>query len=109
MKSKMFAIIICMAFIAGCMPQVDITKTAKGYFDPTVADNVEVLMTVPTRKFVEIGTITAIKFYPNDQAKLHNALRAKAAPLGANAVILRDTGIDKNGQYWATGVAIRYE
>jgi len=42
---------------------------------------------------------------------MHNAIRAKSAALGANAVILTDEGLNPGpfGTYlrWATGVAIR--
>jgi hypothetical protein len=40
---------------------------------------------------------------------MHNAIRAKVAPLGANAVILMSQGINPNNKIWAMGVAIRYK
>jgi hypothetical protein len=40
---------------------------------------------------------------------MHNSLRAKCAPLGANAVVLGSSGIDYEGYYWASGVAIRFK
>ncbi len=45
---------------------------------------------------------------PTEVARMHNALRAKAAPLGADAVVLINSGIDENGKLWATGAAVRY-
>ena len=93
--------------VCGCAT-VDITKTAKGYHSPTSPDHVEILMTIPPRPFIELATITTTRWDPAESAKMHNALRAKSAPLGADAVILSSSGIDGNGLYWSTGVAIRY-
>jgi hypothetical protein len=91
----------------GCA-NVDITKTGKGYYPPTNPNEVEILMTVPTRQYVELASVTTTGHSVRAEAKMHNAIRAKAAPLGANAVILKDQGILGNGERWAMGVAIRY-
>ena len=102
-------LILLMLF--GCAT-VTVTKTGKGYFKPTDPDEVEILITVPertTREFIELATVTTQKWSTNDTAKMHNSLRAKCAPLGANAVILGSSGIDNNGDFWASGVAIRYK
>jgi hypothetical protein len=44
---------------------------------------------------------------------MHNAIRAKAAPLGANAVIIQNQGMNpqglRGGNRWATGVAIKFQ
>jgi hypothetical protein len=85
---------------------VDVTKTAKGFHAPTNPNDVEILMTKPDRSYEELGTIVAVKFSPSDTAKMHNAIRAKAAPLGASAVILTGVGIAQNGKQYAIGVAI---
>jgi hypothetical protein len=98
--------------LAGCA-SVDVTKTASGFYEPTNPNTVDILKTKPERKFVELGTVTVTGFESGDVAKMHNAVRAKAAPLGANAVILTDEGMTPAsfGSYkrWATGVAIRYQ
>ncbi len=62
----------------------------------------------PERGFTELATVTTVNWPPANVAKMHNSLRAKAAPLGANAVILISSGISPNGYYWASGVAVRY-
>ncbi|HEX3944768.1 MAG TPA: hypothetical protein VHW69_11845 [Rhizomicrobium sp.] len=91
---------------------MDITKTASGYYAPTDANVVEILKTVPTRKYVELGTVTVTGFDVGDVAKMHNAVRTKAAVLGADAVILTQEGIIDHSfaptERWATGVAIHY-
>jgi hypothetical protein len=96
------ALIIC-----GCAT-VDVTKTAQGYYQPTDPNNVEILMTKPDRKFIELAMVTTSHWPTGDTAKMHNSLRAKCAPLGADAVILLSSGIDGSGQFWSSGVAIRY-
>jgi len=100
-----------LLIISGCA-SVNVTKTAKGYFTATDPNEIEILITVPGRSFTEIATVTTSGWGLGDTAKMHNSLRAKCAPLGANAVILGDSGIipDIGGQrYWSSGVAIRYK
>jgi hypothetical protein len=97
--------------LAACA-EVDITKTNKGFFDPTNPNDVDILKTRPDKPFVELGTVTATNFAPSDSAVMHNAIRSKAAALGASAVILTEEGIIPAGfgpKRWATGVAIRYK
>jgi hypothetical protein len=97
---------------AGCA-SVEITKTGAGYFAPTNPNQVEILMTVPARPYVELGTVTIQGFQSKEEAKMHNAIRAKAAPLGATSVIIQSQGMIPKGfgtfERWATGVAIRYK
>lgn len=101
--------VMSMGLMVGCMT-VDVTKTSKEVFEATRPDDVEILTVVPSdRKFVEIATIATSKWLPSNTAKMHNALRAKAAPLGSQAVILSSSGIDYEGYLWATGTAIRYK
>ena len=109
MKKKYFLGLLCMVLIICGCATVNVTKTAKGYFPPTDPNEIEILMTKPERSFIELATVTTVKWPPGDAAKMHNSLRAKCAPLGANAVILISSGIDYNGRYWASGVAIRYK
>lgn len=102
-----------MAFLATGCAVVDITKTAKGFYAPSNANDIEILKTRPERKFIELGTVTATNFDSDEVAKMHNGIRTKAAPLGANAIILTEEGLVPTGVFghkrWATGVAIRYE
>lgn len=99
------------ALLTSCA-SVDVTKTASGFYEPTNANKVEILKTKPERKFVELGTVTVTGFDAKDVAKMHNGIRAKAAPLGADAVILTDEGLTPAGfgtyTRWATGVAIHF-
>jgi hypothetical protein len=100
-----------VSLLVGCA-SVDITKTGAGYFAPTDPNQVEILTTVPTKPYTELGTITISGFPAKEEAKMHNAIRAKAAPLGATSVIIQSQGMIplSLGGYerWATGVAIRY-
>jgi len=111
MKSK-YLLLPIFFLLFGCA-SVDITKTAKGFYDPTDPNEVEILKTIPNRPYEELGTITAVGFNATDTAVLHNAVRAKVAPLGANAAILTQEGIAPGGwgaqERWAMGVAIRYK
>ena len=108
MNSKNIIAILLLLVFVGCA-SVDITKTAKGFYDPTNPNEVEILKTRPDKPYEELGTITAIQFDALDAAKMHNAIRAKSAPLGATAVIITQEGFDNAGRRWAIGVAIRYK
>jgi hypothetical protein len=104
--------ILGLVILTGCA-SVDITKTSSGYSEPTDPNKVEILKTRPEQTFTELGTLTVTGFDSSDVAKMHNAIRQKAAPLGANAVIVTEEGMVPEGfgtySRWATGVAIRYE
>jgi hypothetical protein len=104
-------ILIC-SFLAACAT-VDITKTSSGFYDATDPNTVEILKTRPTREYEELGDLTVTGFDSTETAKMHNAIRAKASALGANAVILTEEGMVPAGfgayKRWATGVAIRYK
>lgn len=112
MKAKIVLIILICFTMVGCA-SVDVTKTAKGSFDATDPNEVDILLTIPNISFIELGTVTVEGFSPSDTAKMHNAIRAKAAPLGANAVIIKNEGFLPGGLWgkvrWATGVAIRFK
>jgi hypothetical protein len=59
------------------------------------------------------NVLTVTGFSPSDTAKMHNAIRAKSAPLGADAVIITDEGIYTDPWVgpakYASGVAIAYK
>ena len=107
-KDILGSCILCVVLliVSGCAT-VTVTKTAKGYYTPTDPDEVEILMTTPRTAFVELATVTTQNWPAKSTAKMHNSLRTKCAPLGANAVILGQSGIDNSGYYWTSGVAVR--
>lgn len=111
MRLRHVAAVIIAALLVGCAT-VDVTKTAKGFYDRTNPNEVEILKTRPERSYEELGTVTAAGFVPTDTAKMHNAIRTKSAALGAQAVILTEEGMLPDGwgggKKWATGVAVRY-
>lgn len=108
---RLLIIAVVGSFLTACA-SVDVTKTSKGFHAATDANSIEVLKTRPDKAYEELGTITVTGFSASDSAKMHNAIRAKAAPLGATAVILTDEGLVQKTfgmDRWATGVAIRYK
>ena len=103
---------VLVGFLGGC-GSVHVTKTAKGSYDRTDPKKVEVLLTRPERPYEELGRVKVSGFGTSgaDTEKMYNAIRAKVAPLGANAVILTDQGTIVGYMavdMWAQGVAIRY-
>lgn len=111
MRFKVISVSALMLLMMNCA-QVDVTKTSKGFAAATDPNDVEILMTRPEKHFTELGAISASGFSRDETAKMHNALRAKAAPLGANAVIITASGQIPDGwggmKMWINGVAIRW-
>lgn len=98
------------SFATGC-GRVDVTKTAPRSFPPTRAEDIEILMTLPLFQYTELATASTTKWKPKETVKMHNAMRAKTAPLGANAIVIMESGIVviRNKQYmWTNGFALRY-
>ena len=113
MKIRKLIYLLSVTVLLGCASaNVDVTKTGKGYYEPTKASLVQILKTIPEKSYVELGAVTVSGFGSNDVAKMHNAIRAESAPLGADAVIITDEGLTPDGwgvfYRWATGVAIKY-
>lgn len=110
MKIRSISILALILLLAACA-SVNVTKTGKGFHEPTKPDNVAILKTLPDYKYEELGTVTVSGFASQETAKMHNAIRAKASALGSTAVILTEEGLTPGGfgtyVRWATGVAIR--
>lgn len=111
MKSTTFILLAAAIVLGGCAT-VDVTKTSKGFTAATDPNAVQILKTIPAKPYDELGSVTVTGFAASDVAKMHNAVRSKAAPLGADAVILVDEGITPStfsSTRWATGVAIAFK
>ncbi len=109
---KAASLAIVLFSLVSCAGTVTIVKTGKGLFAPTSASQIEILKTRPERSYEELATVDALNFPVNGIAKMHNALRTKAAPLGASAVFITDEGVINNGWgivRFASGVALRYK
>jgi hypothetical protein len=112
MKLRTFGALVTLVVLLNGCATVDVTKTAKGFYSPTKADDVDILMTRPAQDYIELATVSTTNWSPSETAKMHNAIRAKTAPLGANAVVLTESGILRgNGRntMWTTGVALRFK
>jgi uncharacterized protein YceK len=110
MRTRLIVVLGSLVLLSGCAT-VDVTKTAKGFYPATRADDVEILMSRPERSYAELATVSTANWSPSETAKMHNAIRAKTAPLGAHAVIITDSGIVvvRNApKLWSTGFALRY-
>lgn len=103
---------VSLLLVSGCVGTVTAVQTAKGSFASTNPNEIEILKTRPEKTFIELGSVDASNFGITEVAKMHNALRGKAATLGANAVIITSENVYDNG--WgpvkaASGVAIKYK
>ena len=113
MKLKGTILLAALAMTLTACANVDVTKTSAGFRDPTNPNKIEILKTVPLdRPYEELATVTVTGFQPDETAKMHNAVRAKSAAVGADAVVLTQEGIVQSGfsmERWATGVAIGWK
>ena len=109
MKAQvLLAVLVFFASLSCAVERINVTKTTKTLYSPTNPTAVEILLNRPERPFIELGTVGATGVNVNETAKMHDTIRAKAAPLGANAVVIMNQGIA--GRYlWVTGVVIRYK
>ena len=114
-KYLFYKILLCslaLSIICSCAT-VAVMKTGSGFYEPTNPNDVRILKTIPDRKYVELGPVIASNFYSSAFADMYNEIKTKAAVLGADAVILTDEGFIKKEhtypQYWATGVAVKFE
>ncbi len=104
----LLAVLVFFASLSCAVERINVTKTTKAVYSPTGPTAVEILVNRPERAFVELATVGATGVNVNDTAKMHETLRAKAAALGADAVVIMNQGIA--GRYiWVTGVVIRYK
>ncbi len=113
MKSTIIPGLLASLFLTAC-GTVEITKTGRGFHNPTDPNTVDILMTQPKRNYEELGTFQASGFMRSETAVMHNAIRTKVAPLGANAAFITSEGYDADGSgssslRWANGVALRYK
>ena len=116
-KYLFYKILLCslaLSIICSCASgTVAVMKTGSGFYEPTNPNDVRILKTIPDRKYVEVGAVIVTDWYPSDTVNMHNEIKTKAAVLGADAVILTDEGFIKKEhtypQYWATGVAVKFE
>jgi len=104
----LIGLLCILLMVSGCAT-IYVTKTAKGYFAATNPNEVEILIMKPEQQFTELAAVITTRWPPGNIAKMFNSLRAKCAPLGADAVILMSSGVDSRGYYWMSGAAISYK
>ena len=112
MRVKTLSVVVLLFLLVGCASRVEVTKTAKGEYNSTNPNDVEILPTRPEKPYEELGTVTVNGYNTSYRAEMYNAIRAKVAPLGADVVIITSQGVRPIGGawlMWAYGVAIRYK
>src|ERR1035441_9203394 len=99
-----FAVALISLIATGCAsPFVDMTKTSEGIEPPTDPNKVQILFTKPEGHFTELASVTSTGWPTGDTAKMLNALRAKAASLGADAVLITNSGLSPD-PFWGPSV-----
>ena len=105
----LLSLVLVTCITTGCGSHVNVTQTNTDYFTPSLTSEVQILATRPTREYVELATISTHEWDPDDTADMHEELREESAELGADAVIILNSGITVDDELWATGVASRFQ
>jgi hypothetical protein len=98
------ALVTASLLTSGCaarQPEVRFSQLNVAARAPKSVENVEVFTTKkPTRDYVEMGTLSFLtyKYNPDDRVVI-DRLRAKAAEVGADAIIMLDTRSETNTNY----------
>jgi hypothetical protein len=101
--------LLCIGILAGCKgPRIYVNKSAKGFFESTRPDDVEVLQAAPDRPHFELASMYATRYKVKNIFRINEDLKKEAAVLGANAVVVTRQGQEKN-RAWAAAAAIRYK
>jgi hypothetical protein len=124
MKPAYLAIVIAVAFLAGCDTDPQPVHTG---LTPTNPDHVVLLKVVPNKPYEELGKVKDMEiFYPpgskatglaiGESVDVGLKVREKAAALGADAVIVKDQGLidpidpsTGSTRIYVEGVAIRWK
>ena len=113
MKIQNILTTIIATFVLASCATVHVTKTGSGFYEPVSPASVQILKTKPDRPYTELAVMDISGFNVTDTAKMHNAIRTKAGPIGADAVIITDTSMVPDGwggtTKYASAVAIKYK
>jgi hypothetical protein len=113
-RSLSTAILVGLAGVgvAGTLPACSSTtavRTGSTKHKSTNWRDVQVLTVRPERSFEEIGTLNTSGWKQKDTKKLYEDLRKQAAKMGANAVLVTETGVaGLKEEQWLRAAAIRY-
>lgn len=109
-KRLLVLFVMCCVMI-GCA-SIDVTKTSDQVYPPTDAKDVEFLRVTPYRAYEQLATFEVSGFDQSQTVTMHNAMRIRAATLGADAVILTSESVVPSSMgghdLVGTGIAIRY-
>jgi hypothetical protein len=101
--------LVCIGTLTGCKgPKIYIDKTAKGFFERTRPEDVEVLQAAPDRPVFQLASMYATRYKVKHIFRLEADLKKEAAVLGANAVVINRQG-QEGSRAWAAAAAVRYK
>ncbi|WKD85224.1 hypothetical protein KCTC32516_00564 [Polaribacter huanghezhanensis] len=112
MKKAVFKIFLACTLLIGvssfqACKTSSILKTSTESFTKTNPDDIKVFISKqPTRKYIEIGTVSTSKYVvglSRSDKKIYRTLKEKAASIGGNAIINLQEGLAN-----VKGVVIRF-
>ena len=75
------------------------TRTSRRLYQPTQSSYVEILFREPTRPFTVVGPVSSFGAPLAAENAMYRAIQKEAAELGADAVIVEESGIMRNEIY----------
>jgi hypothetical protein len=93
---------------AGCSSTTAV-RTSETKYRSTNWRDVQVLTVRPERSFEEIGSLNTSGWKQKETKALYEDLRKQAAKMGANAVLITESGVSGiKEEQWLRAAAIRY-
>lgn len=83
-------LLLLLCLFTGCASTVEISKITTDAYRPTRAETVEILKIKPDRPYKQIADVSAMQWPNGQSAQMFSAIRAKAAAVGADAVLITD-------------------
>jgi len=106
-KLTTLTLLTAILFAVGCTT-IQVNKTAKGIYEPTLPASVEIKAIVPAdRPFEEIGLIHG-DIYGNNPSSAYNDMRIKAAAVGGDAIVISNQMM-LGGRTILNGAVIKYK
>jgi hypothetical protein len=113
-RNQFAAAAVCIACFAGCIivpgcSNTTAVRTSETRYRSTKWQDVQVLTVRPERSFEEIGTLNTSGWKQKKTKALYEDLRKQAAKMGANAVLITESGVSGiKEEQWLRAAAIRY-
>ena len=96
------------AALVGCSNTTAV-RTSDEKFAKTNWHDVQVLTAVPTRDYIEVGSLNTSGWGQKKTEEMYKEFRQEAAKMGGEAVLITESGVEgRKDDQWARAAAIRF-